>query len=309
MPILIRPCAPDDHDALRALLAGGDLALQFDKFQGPGGLEHKLADPVLHRDALLLAIADGAPAGFAVAWRMPQGAGLWAMMRVGVAPGLRRRGVGTALVREALARLDAGAAREGLPIEVSGSAWMPNDAAEALAARMGFAHERWFWLMERPRGDAAPAPAWPAGVVTRTFDGGAAMGVEWMRIYNESFAGHFRFSAADDEDARFLAADPTFRPDGLLLAYRDGACIGFCRCVLHAGRGEIGTLGVAPAARGEGLGRALLRWGAAWIESACDLPVTLIVDGDNEHALELYRDEGFAVTRTRHVWQRGRATA
>ena len=59
-----------------------------------------------------------------------------------------------------------------------------------------------------------------------------------------------------------------------------------------------------PAARGIGLGRALLRWGVAWLERESALPVTLMVDGANEGALALYRSEGFAVTRTRRAWAR-----
>ena len=32
--------------------------------------------------------------------------------------------------------------------------------------------------------------------------------------------------------------------------------------------------------------------------------MTLLVDGDNEGALALYRSEGFAVSRTRRIWGR-----
>jgi ribosomal protein S18 acetylase RimI-like enzyme len=32
--------------------------------------------------------------------------------------------------------------------------------------------------------------------------------------------------------------------------------------------------------------------------------VTLVVDGENEGALRLYRSEGFEVTRTRRLWGR-----
>ena len=91
---------------------------------------------------------------------------------------------------------------------------------------------------------------------------------------------------------------------GLMLAYRDGRCVGFCRNERHATRGEIGVLGTTHDARGIGLGRALLRWGVGWLEAHVPGPVTLLVDGDNEGALALYKSEGFEVSRTRRIWGR-----
>ena len=147
-------------------------------------------------------------------------------------------------------------------------------------------------------------PQWPAGITLRAYDGSDAMRQEWTDVYNDSFSGHYRFSPATLEDADRISADPAFRPDGLLLAYRESACAGFCRIEQHETRGEIGTLGTAHSARGLGLGRALLRWGVAWLEANTPKPVTLIVDGANEGALGLYRSEGFEVSRSRQIWGR-----
>ena len=127
---------------------------------------------------------------------------------------------------------------------------------------------------------------------------------DWTDAYNDSFARHYRFVRSGVDIARALVAEPGFRADGLGLAYRGGACVGFCRNTLHAARGEVATVGVVRAARGIGAGRALLRWGVRWLEAAAPLPVTLLVDGANEGALGLYRSEGFAVTRTRRIWAR-----
>jgi mycothiol synthase len=300
MPITIRAWRDADLETLRSLVGDASLAPHFDKFQGPGGLEHKLHDPVLAQRGLVLAFVDGEPAGFGVPWVLPQVDGPWAMLRAGVIERFRGRGVGTALARALVAfvREEAGSATA----QVSASGWMPNPAAAALAARMGFVHERWFWLMERPR-VACPEPVWPERVTVRPYDGGEAMLDDWVRVYNDSFAQHYRFMPADHERVRRLVADPTFRSDGLLLAYRDGDCAGFCRNELHASRGEVGTLGVAQAARGIGLGRALLRWGVRWLETHQPHAVTLLVDGENENALGLYESEGFAIARTREIWQ------
>ncbi len=299
MSITVRAWRESDVETLRALVADPSLAPQFDKFQGPGGLEHKLHDSVLARRGLQMAFVGGEPAGFGVPWVFPDPGATWAMLRVGVLERFRRRGVGTALARALVAFVRAESPR--VPPELSGSAWMPNPAAEALAARMGFTHERWFWLMERPRGGCA-APAWPGGVTVEAFDGSERLLRAWTDAYNDSFARHWRFHPSGLEHTRATAADPAFRPQGLLIAWRGDAVAGFCRSELHATRGEIGTIGVAHAARGIGLGRALLRWGVRWLEASQPHAVTLIVDGENEGALGLYRSEGFEVARTREIW-------
>lgn len=302
MNVTIRPWAPEDREPLRAALHEPDLAPHFDKFLGPDGLEHKLHDRRLDRDGIRIATVDGELAGFGIPWLLPQGDDLWMMLRVGVRAPHRRRGLGARLVT---ALLDHAASRAGTAarLDVACSAWMPNEAAERLAARFEFTHERWFWLMERPRG-GAPEPEWPAGVTTRPFDGSEVMLEDWRRAYNDSFSAHYRFVTATVENTVGIVADPAFRADGLLLAYRDGRVAGFCRNELHATRGEVSVLGTTHDARGLGLGRALLRWGVRWLEQASPHPVTLLVDGDNENALRLYRSEGFAVARTRRIWGR-----
>ena len=127
---------------------------------------------------------------------------------------------------------------------------------------------------------------------------------DWTDSYNASFARHYHSVRVGIEDTRQFIQRESFRPDGLALAYRGNHCVGFCRCELFGERGEIAVLGTVPEARRIGLGRALLRWGVRWIETQ-DVPrVTLMVDGENEDALALYRSERFEVTKTREVWSR-----
>jgi mycothiol synthase len=310
MAILIRPWAPADREALRAAIHEPELAAHFDKFLGPEGLEHKLHDRRLAKEGIRIAEVDGVLAGFGVPWLLPQAGDVWTMLRVGVRGPFRRRGVGTRLAesllefagRGVLAGGPAGPGATGR-VEVAGSAWMPNAASERIAAKLGFAHERWFWLMERPRG-GAPGPEWPAGIEIRVFDRGEGMLEDWRNAYNDSFAAHYRFVVATAENTRAIVEDPTFRADGVALAYLEGRCVGFCRNESHATRGEIAVLGTTHDARGLGLGRALLRWGVRWLEANVPGPVTLLVDGDNEAALKLYRSEGFEISRTRRIWGR-----
>jgi mycothiol synthase len=185
--------------------------------------------------------------------------------------------------------------------EIVFSAWQPNEAAAAFAARHGFDRVRAFWKMERPTA-GCPEPAWPRGVSVRVFDGSEQAVADWNAAYNASFARHYHYVPSTIEHARELASASDFLRDGLALAYRGGRCVGLCRNEWVGREGEIGVLGVVPDAQGIGLGRALLRWGVRYFAALGEAGVTLRVDGENESALALYRSEGFAVTRTRDLW-------
>lgn len=297
MPPTVRPYEPRDLATLRALLAAPGVREQYDKFAGPDGTERMLADPYTPTGGVRLAFVAGEPAGFALPIVLPGPPAAWAVLRGAVLPRYRRGGIGRALYVAVTHWLDS----QGPMHELALSAWQPDPGAEGFAAALGFRHDRWYWLMERPRG-AAPEPVWPAGVSVRALDGSEAMLRDWNDAYNDSFAEHYRYVASPLAHVHTLAQKPGFRLDGVLLAYRGGHVAGFCRDELFDSRGEVGTLGTVRAARGIGLGRALLRWGVGWLERESTLPVTLLVDGDNEGALALYRSEGFTVTRTRRTW-------
>lgn len=298
MALDIVPLTPALEPEWRALMEAPGIAHQFDKFVGADAFAQLLTDPHLDPASVRLAKHDGRFVGFSLAFVLRSPARRWAMLRVAVLPEHRRRGVGRALVEAALPRLRSELALD----EVVTGTWLPEPGADALAARFGFVPDRTFWMMERPRGAAPPVPEWPAGITVRAFDGSVRDLAAWTDAYNDSFAEHYRYVASTLEEARGMAAAPGFRPDGTLLAWRGETCVGYAYNVLHAERGEVSTLGTIRAARGLGLGRALLRAGVAWLEANSALPVTLIVDGENENALRLYRQEGFDVTRTRRVW-------
>ncbi|NOT34175.1 MAG: GNAT family N-acetyltransferase [Candidatus Eisenbacteria bacterium] len=303
MAVTIRPYLATDLETLRALIAAPEIVEQFDAFAAPGALEQKFADPHLAASCVRLAFEDERPIGFALAWLLPQAPIGWAMVRGGVLEFARRRGIATRLVEAVFAAIEAhpGAARIR---DVTGAAWLPAPAAEALAKRLGARFDRAFWMMERPLEAPAPIVEWPSGIATRSFDGTMPMAKDWNDVYLESFAQHWRFVPSSLDETLELTRGPRFDPADLRLAYRGAACVGFCRLERHANRGEIAVLGTAPAARGIGLGRALLRWGVARLQAGSTQPITLIVDGANENALRLYRSEGFSVMRTRHVWVR-----
>ena len=302
MPITVRPYRPDDRATLQALLQENGIAAQYDMYAGDDGVERLLADPYTPAEGVRLAFVDGEAAGFACAILLPA-AEPWTMLRGGVLPRFQRRGVARALHDAVSAYVREQTRLPGVRSQLV-AAWEPLEPATAMAERFGYAHDRWFWLMRRERNGAPPAPEWPEDVTVRTLDGSDAMLADWNAAYNDSFAGHYRFVPSPLSHVHQLVKKPGFRPDGIVLAYRDGKVAGFCRNELFPTRGEIGTLGTVHTARGIGLGRALLRWGVTWLERETAHEVTLLVDGENEGALGLYRSEGFEVTRSRHLWSR-----
>jgi ribosomal protein S18 acetylase RimI-like enzyme len=76
--------------------------------------------------------------------------------------------------------------------------------------------------------------------------------------------------------------------------------------VFSDGRGWVQQLAVARAARGLGLGRALLLHSLAELCSRGATSLALGVQAENEHALGLYRDVGFEVEREWRVYSRHR---
>jgi mycothiol synthase len=293
-----RPYRPEDRDAFQALVHDPALLPQFGWLLDNHELDDPLNHPFVGPAEAWVAEGDREMAGFSTAFRLESGRGPWAVVRVGVRPRYRRRGFGRALLEQARRSL----ARPLPGAELKISYWEPCPEGEAFAGATGFAHDRYYWDMERP-GRVGPSVEWPAGIEPRTFDGSPRALEDWNDCSNAAFAQNPMSLTSTVEFCRMLTRQPHFRPSGLLLAYRDGRCVGFCRCALHPEFGDVDVLGVVPEARGIGLGRALVRWGAAWLLEHDAPKVRLTVDGENARASGLYRSEGFEVIKTRRIWK------
>jgi ribosomal-protein-alanine N-acetyltransferase len=81
---------------------------------------------------------------------------------------------------------------------------------------------------------------------------------------------------------------------------------GFVLARVAAGEAEILTLAVAPHARGQGLGRALLHSAIARAQAQGAQVLFLEVGADNPHALALYAGLGFAKVGMRKAYYAGR---
>lgn len=206
-----------------------------------------------------------------------------------VAPGARRRGIGTALVR-ALLDLPGPEPRVWAHGRI--------DGVDAFAARNGFVPARELFKLARD-GETAPElpePVLPDGIEVRTFEPGGDDDA-WLAVNARAFAGHPEQGAWGPDDLADRLAQPWFDPAGFFLAVdtrRGGALAGFHWTKVHDGTGEVYVVGADPAYQGTGLGKALTTIGVRYLHGRGLRTVELYVDGSNTPARALYAKLGFA---------------
>src|SRR6266496_297947 len=226
-------------------------------------------------------------------------------------PRFRRGGRGGALVGALLAEV------AGRPLRLWAHGDLP--AAGRLAAAAGFARIRSLWQMGRSLQDPLDPPAFPDGVTVRTFEVGRE-DQAWTELNRRAFARHPEQGAWTREDLEQREREAWFDPNGFFLAERDGRLVGFHWTKVHGGAGnsgpasghggaqgpehgheaigEVYVVGVDPAERGSGLGRALTLMGLDYLRSRGLKQVMLYVDESNMAAIRLYESLGFTHSGT-----------
>ena len=123
--------------------------------------------------------------------------------------------------------------------------------------------------------------------------------VHWLPLHNGLFPGSY---LSDDE----LANAITSGPRQVLTAWLDGRPAGYLVAKDDATADElyVDYLGVEPAARGKGLGRALLLHAMHWAEGCGRRHAALTVRQDRAEALSLYLRCGFQQTRAGVHWRK-----
>ncbi|GIG72382.1 mycothiol synthase [Planosporangium flavigriseum] len=231
-----------------------------------------------------------------------------ASAELAVHPLHRRRGLGRALVTEAMAVADeraGGSAPGRLRLWAHGD----HPSASALSLSLGFERWRVLWQMRRSLRTPISEPALPHGVSLRAFRPGSD-DAAWVALNAAAFASHPEQGKWTIDDLHVRMKEPWFDPAGFLLAQRDsdGELLGFHWTKIHgaapgAGEasehahepiGEVYVLGVAPSAHGTGLGTALTLAGLHHLRSQGLDQAMLYVDESNTSAVALYRKLSFA---------------
>ncbi len=235
-----------------------------------------------HPTAQHLLVSEGANL---VAYAQLESGTEWSAGQLVVAPEHRLQGIGTLLLQ----RLIMESSR---PLRV----WAMGDspAARALAKTTGMTRQRELLIMERRLDEELPEPLIPAGVEIRTFVPGEDE-QEWLQVNSAAFAHHPEQALIDRDDLADRMAEPWFDPEGFFVATVDDTMVGFHWTKQHQDQlGEVYVLGVAPAAAGRGLGKALLLTGLRSMQERGNTRVQLYVESDHRAAIELYLNYGFA---------------
>ncbi len=212
-----------------------------------------------------------------------------------VRPQERGRGLGGRLVDLLEERIrEEGAAR------IHNNALAADSAATALLESRGYTEARRFWEMAIDFGGAVPEPA-VAAEAFREDDARA-----FHAALEEAFAEHWGHEPESFEDwwAR-QRGRVTFDPSVWFVIRDRDEIAAVCRNDTFEARGHIGALGVRPAWRGRGYGRALLLHSFREFQRRGLPRATLGVDATNETgATQLYESVGMHVEMELIVWEK-----
>lgn len=186
--------------------------------------------------------------------------------------------------------------------------WARGDAGpvRAEAERRHYDPVRTLLTMGRPlAGLDTHHAALPDGVTIRPFVPGQDE-TAWLGVNARAFSAHpeqGRWTKADLDDRM---AQPWFDPAGFLLAVAaDGHLLGFHWTKRHSPElGEVYVIGIDPSAQGRGLGRTLLLAGLEYLQRTGAETVILYTEADNQGAVRLYDNTGFAITRRQTQYRR-----
>ena len=294
----VRPARGDDIAAIEAIWHA---CLREGAWEGIGcaDVARNVEDLVARPDRTLVAVEDGVVVG-----SLTQ-----ADNDLSVAPGSRRRGHGRALLAAAVER----ARERGEPyvlLYVPGGGDPPRDTpALRFATATGMTYRATLTHMRRDGLGGVPESVVPDDLRLRGLapDEDLAAYVELIRA---SFADHPTHLSVDVASVARAHASPGFELDGIaVLVPRDAPDrpIAFVRSHVDTdddgdAYGAVDLIGVLPAWRGRGLGRALLRWAMRRFGTLGVHRAELSVVAANEAALRLYASEGFATTVAWPQW-------
>ena len=241
----------------------------------------------LSRDAVVVE-EDGALAAYAAFIRNDY-------VDVYVSPAHRDLGLGAKLLdwaeRRAVERAGAGA----LLGQVVTST---NDGARRLLEDRGYRPVRTYWRMSMPLDERPPPPAWPEGVLVRTFDQERDTRAVFALV-QDAFADNERHTAESFEEWQaFMIDREAFEPGLWFIAESQGEIVGCVLCPDYADEGWVRQLAVSRDWRRRGLGTALLRQAMSEFSRRGRRELGLVVDSWNRTGAKgLYERAGMTVAR------------
>jgi mycothiol synthase len=305
-----RPLAPSDAAALELAVEAARVA--------DGGQEVRTLDDVVREltdlrapaatNTLGLALHDGSLAGWAIVHERFHALFARRVFVDGAThPAVRGRGIGTQLLRWAIARGEETLAAQpaDLPRFLEAFLDVASTGAIELHTAHGFTAVRHYMDMRRDL--AAALPAEPAVADIRIVPYDAAHAEAVRLAHNEAFADHWSSEPVRSEDwDRDFVGDPHFRADLSLVAFAGdevaGYSVNYCSEADWA-TGDVrdawvGQLGVRRAWRGRGLATALLVRGMTAFRAGGMDAASLGVDVENPTgAVGIYERVGFVVNR------------
>jgi mycothiol synthase len=294
MPVTVRRFAPDDAEALTALM---------DRARERGDVD--AASPWLEH-GFRASMVPPAMAAVAEDGDDLVGVVLPDLKAIVVEPERRLEGIAKRLV-DAGCEIVRGQGGAALFLGCR-----PGDrGAEDFLEATGFAFHSSVWDLRLEADVPAAEPTLPQGYRARAFRRGDDLD-QWVVGFNEAFAGHPTPLSLDATSyGQWIEEAGTRDDDTILIEDEAGRMAAFASTEPQYGAdGSVGTtaeiwaLGVRPGLQGRGLGRAALRLGIVRLRSIGVQTVTLSVSGRNSRAVALYEAEGFVRTSTRDRWAR-----
>jgi mycothiol synthase len=178
---------------------------------------------------------------------------------------------------------------------------------EQLVEQLGWTKIRKYLKLRVTSGIESAPGVVPAGYSLRTMLGLDEV-PELTYLQNKAFGEHFGYSpnAEDEIKARLMAPD-TGVNDILMIHDSNEQLVAYCWTLRgdHEGTkiGRIGMTGVLPAARGQGLGRAIAEAGFNHLVGQNVDMLELDVDSTNVPAIKVYSSLGFRTSSEVNWWE------
>lgn len=176
--------------------------------------------------------------------------------------------------------------------------WAHGDlpAARHLATSLGLEPRRTLLVLRLDASMRPPEPSVPSALTIRSFRPEDTDAV--IAVNSAAFVNHPEQGSMDREQFERRTREAWFDAQGLLIAEKDSAVVGFHWTKTEHDEsgnpiGEVYVVGVDPAAHGHGIGKALTAAGLVHLWDRGARTIDLYVEGDNEPALSIYHGLGF----------------